>query len=86
MTSEEFRNLQHGDKINGNSPGELNFIVHNNHRSGEGMVVAARTEVIRSRDCEDWAIVRKKPQLQTTIGPGMYVVTIDKKIDSEEEK
>lgn len=79
MTSDEFRALSHGDKING--PDGLNFIVHNNHRSGQGMVVVVRTVVIFSRDCRLWNVTKKKPQAEVKFGPGTYRVTIDKKID-----
>ncbi len=75
MKNDEFRNLKHGDKIQ--SPDGLNFIVHNNHRSGSGMVVVVRTEVIRTVDCSDWKIIRK---LDLNIGCGTYQVTIDKQI------
>ena len=75
MKNEEFRNLKHGDKIQGRDG--LNFIVHNNHRSGSGMVVAVRTEVIRTVDCGDWKIIKK---LDLSIGYGTFQVTIDKQI------
>ena len=77
MTSEEFRNLQHGDKING--PSGLNFIVHNNYRSGQGMVIVARTEVIFTPDCRKWSITKKRIPL--SLLAGIYQVTIDKRID-----
>lgn len=78
MTQDEFRNLQHGDKING--PDGLNFIVHNNYRSSSGMVIVVRTDVIFGRDCHKWHIVKKKPQAMVNFGPGTYQVTIDKQI------
>ena len=76
MKNDDFRNLKHGDKIQG--PDGLNFIVHNNHRSGSGMVVAVRTEVIRTIDCADWRIIKK---LDLNIACGTYQVTIDKQIN-----
>ena len=80
MTNDEFRNLQHGDKIYGPAglDNGLNFIVHNNHRSGPGMIVIVRTEVIPARDCHKWHIVKK--QVPLNLGVGVYQVTIDKRI------
>ena len=75
MKNLEFRTLKHGDKIQGLDG--LNFIVHNNHRSGSGMIVAVRTEVIRTIDCADWKIIRK---LDLNLACGTYQVTIDKQI------
>jgi hypothetical protein len=78
MTSKEFRELQHGDKIRREDG--TNFIVHNNHRSGPGMVVGVRTEVIQSRDCKDWNLVRR-PKVNFVGVPGTYEVNIIRKVD-----
>jgi len=79
MTQQEFRDLQHGDKINGphGLNNGLNFIVHNNHHSGPGMIVIVRTEVIYARDCHKWSITKKVP---LNLLAGVYQVTIDKRI------
>lgn len=79
MTSKEFRELQHGDKIN--SPDGLNFIVHNNHRSGSGMVVAVRTQVIHSRYCAGWSITKKHVPVNIQLADGIYEVQVVRKID-----
>lgn len=75
MKSEEFRDLSHGDKIQG--PSGMNFIVHNNRKSGEGMVVVVRTEVIPTKECSYWKLVRKH---KMEIAAGTYQVTIDRQI------
>lgn len=81
MTSDEFRNLQHGDKINGPNGlnNGLNFIVHNNYRSGTRMVVVVRTEVLFVKDCHKWHATKK--QIPLNLVAGTYQVTIDKRID-----
>ena len=78
MTNTEFRELQHGDKICG--PDGLNFIVHNNHRSGLGMVVAVRTQVIHGRFCGEWSIVRIHKPVKMVLAEGTYQVQIVGKI------
>ena len=80
MTNIEFRDLQHGDKINGPAGlnNGLNFIIHNNHRSGPDMIVVVRTEVIHVRDCHKWHIIKK--QMPVNLLAGIYQVTIDKRI------
>ena len=80
MTQQEFRDLQHGDKIHGpiGLNNGLNFIVHNNYRSGTGMVVVVRTQVIHARDCHKWHITKK--QMPLNLVAGVYQVTIDKRI------
>ncbi|MCK5611631.1 hypothetical protein KAR91_57705 [Candidatus Pacearchaeota archaeon] len=79
MTSKEFRELQHGDKIN--SPDGLNFIVHNNHRSGNGMVVTVRTEIIYSRFCSDWSITKKHTPVNIQLTDGIYEVQVVRRIE-----
>ena len=81
MTSEEFRNLQHGDKIN--SPSDLNFIVHNNHRSGSGQVMAVRSLVIPYREASFWSITKKHRSVNMTIADGIYEVQIVRRIDNQ---
>lgn len=80
MTQKEFRNLQHGDKINGPSGlnNGLNFIIHNNYRSGPGMVIVVRTEVLFAKDCHKWHVTKKQAPLNLVAG--VYQVTIDKQI------
>lgn len=80
MTEQEFRNLQHGDKIYGPDGlnNGLNFIVHNNRHSGPGMIVVVRTEVIFAKDCHKWSITKK--QVPLNLVTGIYQVTIDKRI------
>lgn len=80
MTNEEFRNLQHGKKIVG--PDGLSFIVHNNHRSGIGIVVAVRTALIYSRHCGDWQIVRKHKPVDIALADGIYEVQVVRRIDN----
>ena len=76
MTEKELRDLAHGEKIKG--PDGSTYIIHNNHRSGEGMVVAVRSVIIPYRHGKDWKRVSK---LKNTLVPGTYQVTIDKKLD-----
>ena len=78
MTQNEFRNLQRGDKVNGLSG--LNFIVHNNYRSGPGMVIVVRTEILFAKDCHKWRITRKQMPINLNLTSGIYQVTIDKRI------
>ena len=88
MTKNEFRNLQHGDKIYNRTRLDttlrdrhksrgLNYIVHNNQRS-RGIVVVARTDVIQESDCTEWSLV--KP-VCLCLEPGTYKVIINRKID-----
>ena len=76
MLEKEFRALTHGEKIKG--PDGTNYIVHNNHRSGAGMVVATRSVVISYDEAYKWKRVSK---IKNLLVPGTYQVTIDKKID-----
>ena len=76
MTGNEFRELTHGDKIKG--PDGTIYIVHNNHRSGEGMIVATRSMVIPYKDSVVW---KRVSGIGITIAPGVYEVTINKKIN-----
>lgn len=76
MTETEFKNLTHGEKIKG--PDGSIYIVHNNHRSGEGMIVAVRSMIIPYYYSRDWKRVSK---IRNLLVPGTYQVTIDKKID-----
>ena len=80
MTGQEFKDLQHGDKINGprGLNNGLNFIVHNNYHSGSGMVIVVRTEVIFAKDCHKWNITKK--QMPLNLIAGVYQVTIDKRL------
>lgn len=81
MTENEFRNLQHGDKING--PHGLNngldLIVHTNYRSDSGVIIVVRTEIIFVKDCRKWRITKK--QVPLNLVAGVYQVTVDKRID-----
>jgi len=80
MTNEEFRSLQHGDKIK--QRGCRAMIVHNNHKSGSGIVVAVRTEVIRTVDSEDWEIVRKFNPIKMSLPcGGVYEARIVRRIE-----
>lgn len=74
MTSREFRDLKHGDKIR--QPGCKPFIVHNNHRSGGGMVVAVRTEVIPDQDYRLWEKVTGYNPIGMVLKCGTYTVRI----------
>lgn len=76
MSETEFRNLTHGEKIKG--PDGTIYVVHNNHRSGEGMIVAVRSVVIPYRHSRDW---KRVGNLKNMLVPGTYQVTIDKKVD-----
>jgi len=79
MTEQEFRNLQHGDKINGLDG--LNFIVHNHYRSSPEMIVVVRTEIIYAKDHYKWHIAKKQTPLNLiAVAAGIYQVTIDKRI------
>lgn len=70
------KDLNHGEKIKG--PDGTIYIVHNNHRSGEGMLVAVRSIVIPYAECNMW---KQIGSFITEIGPGIYEVTINKKIN-----
>lgn len=75
MTHNEMKDLGHGEKIKG--PDGTIYIVHNNHRSGEGMIVAVRSMIIPYNECNLW---KKVGSFDCVIEPGTYQVTIDKKI------
>ncbi len=81
MTSQEFRELQHQDKIC--SLNGVNFIVHNNHRAGPAIVVAVRTEVIYSRYCHNWSITKKYRPTKIVMADGTYEVQIVRRIDNQ---
>ncbi len=76
MTREEFRNLQHGDKIH---HGGRNYIVHNNWRC-EGIVVVVRTEVIRDCNCGDWKPAKKYEPVNLVTSAGTYEVQIVRRL------
>lgn len=76
MNENEMRELKHGEKIKG--PDGTIYIVHNNHHSGEGIVVATRSVVIPHKHARCWNRVGRK--LKLNLEPGVYQVTVDKKI------
>lgn len=88
MTNQEFRNLQHGDKISRkdvthNGRKGMKYVVHNNHRSGTGMVVAVRTEVIRACDYWAWSIIKKHEPINMPLAAGTYEVQVVRRIDNK---
>lgn len=76
MIYSEMGNLKRGQEIKG--PDGTNYIIHHNHTSGEGMIVATRSVVIPHKALRDW---EKVGTFDATIGPGTYIVTFDKKLD-----
>lgn len=79
MTSKEFRDLGHGDKIA--MEDGRNYVVHNNHKSKGGMVVVVRTEVIYSRDCVLWTVSKRHKPVKVSLADGVYEVQVMRRID-----
>ena len=77
MTEKEFENLKHGEKVR--QPGGQAFMVHNNYRSAD-MVVVVRTEIISRRSRDSWTVLSQAKPEPVVILAGRYEVQIVSKL------